>query len=129
MLVGGGVPAVAAGGICALGALWWGPSTALAVGVGVVTGLVAMALPALVLAVAGRWHPGVAAVAGLSVFSAVVLGILQVREWAVGQSPLESPWAPPAVGVGLAVTVVLWSFGLMRAVRAARLPIWDPPAP
>ena len=52
MLIGGGVPAAAAGAVCALGAFWWGSSTALAVGVGVGTGLVAMALPALVLAVA-----------------------------------------------------------------------------
>jgi len=129
MLIGGGVPAAAAGAVCALGAFWWGSSTALAVVVGVGTGLVAMALPALVLAVAGRWHPGLAAVAGLTVFSLVMLGILQVREWAMAQPSLVSPWAPPAVGVGLAVTVVGWSFGLMRAVKAARLPIWDRPEP
>ena len=121
MLRGGGLPGLVAGVVVALAALGWGRAEALGAMVGALTGLVAMALPAVVLLAIGRWNPALVTLAGMSLYSLVLAGIWAVRSWVV----VAEGFSSVAAGVDLAATVLAWSLGMMLALRSARLPIWD----
>lgn len=123
MLVGGGVPSLVTTVALVLGAALMGPGHMRGALIGAATGMVAMALPPVVLLVTGRWSVHASAGAGVATYGVVVFEVLLVREFVIYEESIESA----TVGLSLGLVVFVWSLGLMRAMRTARIPIFDPP--